>query len=51
MHVAVRTPLLYGSHALFTAQADSDDDEPHHTTLREQIDAAMAAAPAPGNNH
>ncbi|WP_312427425.1 hypothetical protein [Serratia sp. (in: enterobacteria)] len=51
-HVAVRQPLFYGSHAMFTAQQVSDDDEPHKTDLRERIDAAMlAAAPEGGNDH
>lgn len=47
-HVEVRTPMVYGSHARFVAQCDSDDCEEYHTTLREQIDKAMlAAAPKP----
>lgn len=50
-HVAVRQPLVYGSHAMFTAQQVSDDHEEHKTDLREQIDAAMlAAAPEGGND-
>ncbi len=47
MVVDVREPLVYGSHSIFWSQCDSADDEPHHTTLREQIDAAIAAAPKP----
>jgi len=44
--VNVREPMVYGSHDLFWSQTISDDwDEEHKTTLREQIDAAMAAAP------
>lgn len=44
--VNVREPLVYGSHDLFWSQTISDDwEEEHKTTLREQIDAAMAAAP------
>lgn len=43
-NVEVRIPMLYGSHARFVAQCDSDDCEEYHTTLREQIDAAMLAA-------
>lgn|GEM_PF-5621553 len=43
-HVEVRTPMVYGSHARFVAQCDSDDCEEYHTTLREQIDAAIDAA-------
>lgn len=40
--VEVRKPLMYGSHAMFHAQQDSEEwDLPHHTTLREQVDAAM----------
>ena len=40
--VEVRQPLMYGSHAMFHAQQDSEEwDLPHHTTLREQIDAAL----------
>jgi len=39
--VQVREPLFYGSHEMFWAQADSDDDEEYHTTLREQVDAAI----------
>lgn len=42
--VEVREPLPYGSHAIFFAQCDADDDEPYHTRLREQIDEAMLAA-------
>jgi len=39
MNVEVRKPALYGSHKLFTAQTISDEeDEQHHTSLREQID-------------
>ena len=47
--VEVRDPQMYGSHAMFHAQQDSEEwDLPHHTTLREQIDKAMlAAAPKP----
>lgn len=40
--VEVRDPLRHGSRAMFHAQTASDEDEPHRTTLREQIDAAMA---------
>ncbi|MEQ9850861.1 hypothetical protein ABRP57_00285 [Pectobacterium aroidearum] len=41
-YVEVRTPLVYGSHALFVAQVVSEDwAEEHATSLREQIDAAM----------
>lgn len=43
-YVEVRKPLFYGSHARFVAQCDSDDHEEHHTTLREQVDAAMKFA-------
>lgn len=43
-NVAVRTPMPYGSHARFVAQCDSDDCEEYHTTLREQVDAAIEAA-------
>lgn len=44
--VNVREPMVYGSHDLFWSQTISDDwEEEHKTTLREQIDAAMAAAP------
>ncbi|MEQ9886224.1 hypothetical protein [Pectobacterium zantedeschiae] len=44
-YVEVRTPLVYGSHALFVAQTVSEDwAEIHATSLREQIDAAMIAA-------
>jgi hypothetical protein len=43
-HVEVRTPMVYGSHARFVAQCDSDDCEEYHTTLREQTDAAIEAA-------
>ena len=44
--VNVRQPMVYGSHDLFWSQTISDDwEEEHKTTLREQIDAAMAAAP------
>lgn len=46
-HVEVRMPMVYGSHARFVAQCDSDDCEEYHTTLREQIDKACAAAPKP----
>lgn len=43
--VEVRKPLMYGSHAMFHAQQDSEEwDLPHHTTLREQIDEAIRAA-------
>jgi len=43
--VEVREPLMYGSHAMFHAQQDSEEwDLPHHTTLREQIDEAIRAA-------
>ncbi|MCC3746199.1 hypothetical protein LLQ46_05005 [Rouxiella badensis] len=42
--VEVRQPLVYGSHAMFWAQCDSEDDEEHHTKLREQIDEAIKAA-------
>lgn len=47
--VEVRDPQMYGSHAMFHAQQDSEEwDLPYHTTLREQIDKAMlAAAPKP----
>lgn len=45
--VEVRDPMVYGSHHMFYSQCDSDDDEPHHTRLRAQIDAAIAAAPKP----
>lgn len=41
--VEVRQPLMYGSHAMFYGQCDSDDCEEYHTTLREQIDAAIEA--------
>lgn len=41
--VEVRYPLMYGSREMFRAQQDSEEwDLPHHTTLREQVDAAMA---------
>lgn len=41
----VRDPQMYGSHAMFHAQQDSEEwDLPHHTTLREQVDAAIEAA-------
>ncbi len=40
-HVDVRTPLRYGSHELFIAQATNDDDEPHRTNLREVIDSYL----------
>lgn len=47
-YVEVRTPLVYGSHALFVAQVVSEDwAEEHATSLREQIDAAMKAAGLP----
>ncbi|MBP1035838.1 hypothetical protein J8631_09730 [Serratia fonticola] len=47
-HVEVRKPLLYGSEKFFTAQTLTDrEDDYHATSLREQIDAAMAAAPTP----
>lgn len=46
--VEVREPMFYGSHAMFWSQCDSDDCEEHHTKLREQIDAALSAAPKPG---
>ncbi|MBS6032240.1 MAG: hypothetical protein KIB40_03645 [Pantoea sp.] len=40
--VEVRDPQMYGSHAMFHAQQDSEEwDLPFHTTLREQIDEAM----------
>lgn len=40
--VEVRDPQMYGSHAMFRAQQDSEEwDLPFHTTLREQIDEAM----------
>jgi len=43
--VEVRDPQMYGSHAMFHAQQDSEEwDLPHHTTLREQVDAAIEAA-------
>ncbi|WP_208950681.1 hypothetical protein [Rahnella sp. ChDrAdgB13] len=43
--VEVRDPQMYGSHAMFHAQQDSEEwDLPHHTTLREQVDAAIASA-------
>ena len=43
--VEVRDPQMYGSHAMFHAQQDSEEwDLPHHTTLREQVDAAIKAA-------
>lgn len=41
MAVEVRTPLRYGSAALFHARPDNDEGEPYHTTLRAQIDSAM----------
>ena len=41
MTVEVREPMIYGSHHMFYSQCDSDDDEPHHTRLRAQIDSAM----------
>lgn len=48
-HVEVRKPLLYGSEKFFTAQTLTDkEDDYHATSLREQIDAAMAA-PTPTN--
>ncbi|CAB0005581.1 unnamed protein product [Nesidiocoris tenuis] len=41
--VEVRYPLMYGSREMFRAQQDSEEwDLPHHTTLREQVDAAIA---------
>lgn len=40
--VEVRKPLRYGSTALFHAEQVSDDDEPHRTDLRAQIDSALA---------
>jgi len=41
--VNVREPLVYGSRSLFWSQTISDDwEEEHKTTLREQIDAAIA---------
>lgn len=40
--VEVRDPLRHGSRAMFHAQTVNDEDEPHRTTLREQVDAAMA---------
>ncbi|MFV8917581.1 hypothetical protein ABQ314_20925, partial [Serratia fonticola] len=47
-HVEVRKPLLYGSEKFFTAQTLTDEEDDYHaTSLREQIDAAMAAAPTP----
>ncbi|WP_051372415.1 hypothetical protein [Serratia fonticola] len=47
-HVEVRKPLLYGSEKFFTAQTMTDEEDDYHaTSLREQIDAAMAAAPTP----
>ena len=47
--VNVREPMVYGSHDLFWSQTISDDwEEEHKTTLREQIDTAMAAAPKVG---
>jgi len=42
--VQVRNPMVYGSHEMFWAQADSDDDEEYHTSLREQVDLAIKAA-------
>lgn len=49
-HVEVRKPLLYGSEKFFTAQTMTDEEDDYHaTSLREQIDAAMAAAPTPTN--
>jgi hypothetical protein len=43
MYVEVRTPLLYGSRALFVAQTESDEeDAEHRTNLREEIDARRA---------
>lgn len=45
--VDVREPQVYGSHSLFWSQTVSDDwSEIHATTLREQIDEAMIAAPS-----
>jgi hypothetical protein len=41
MDVEVRIPARYGSLALFHAQSTNEDDEPHATDLREQIDEAM----------
>mgnify|MGYP000228619929 FL=1 len=38
MAVEVRTPALYGSHALFHAQSLADEGEEHRTDLRAQID-------------
>ncbi|NYA42913.1 hypothetical protein HZI31_06285 [Serratia fonticola] len=47
-YVEVRKPLLYGSEKFFTAQTLTDEEDDYHaTSLREQIDAAMAAAPTP----
>ena len=41
-YVEVRTPLVYGSRALFVAQQLSDEEDEHHRTdLRERVDAAM----------
>lgn len=45
--VQVRKPLLYGSHEMFYAQCDSDDCEEYHSTLREQVDAAIRAGEQP----
>lgn len=45
--VEVRQPLMYGSHAMFYGQCDSDDCEEYHSTLREQVDAMLSAAPKP----
>ncbi len=43
--VEVRKPLMFGSHAMFHAQQDSEEwDLPHHTTLREQVDEARGRA-------
>ncbi|QZA70422.1 hypothetical protein AH03_5 [Erwinia phage AH03] len=46
--VEVRSPQMYGSHAMFHATQDSEEwDLPHHTTLREQVDAAIRAGEQP----
>jgi len=46
--VDVREPLVYGSRSLFWSQTISDDwEEEHKTTLREQIDAAIAGEQPP----
>ncbi|MBU9831255.1 hypothetical protein J1779_15060 [Rahnella sp. FC061912-K] len=42
--VEVREPMFYGSRAMFWSQCNSDDCEEYHTTLREQVDAAIEAA-------